>query len=216
MAIKPRHAAVLAGGHMTVTPAPPAESLIVAADSGYDHAVAAGIRVDILVGDLDSISDAGLAHAEAAGIRIDRHDAAKDATDLELAFEVALLSGAQAIVLYGGEGGSIAHLLGVASLIASDRYHDVAVRWQTGSGVAHVVREHRPFTGSAAVGTTVSVLAVTDASGVSTAGLAWGLDDDELVRGTSRGLSNLTNEAEFSVTLGSGVLLVIVEGPPSP
>lgn len=215
MANIPRHAAVIAGGDMTTSLTPPADSHVIAADSGYDHAMAAGTRVDVLVGDLDSISEAGLAHAEAAGVRIERHDEAKDASDLELAFDVALLTKAPTIVLYGGEGGSLAHLLGVASLITSDRYENVAVRWHTGTGVAHVVRNHQPLTATAAVGTAVSVLAVTGAKGVSTHGLAWRLDGDELARGTSRGLSNLTNQPEFSVTVGSGVLLVIVEGPPT-
>ena len=50
--------------------------------------------VDLLVGDLDSISPEGLAAAEDSGIRIERHAIDKDATDLELSLAAAVRHGA--------------------------------------------------------------------------------------------------------------------------
>ena len=67
-----------------VTPAPTA---IVAADGGLDHARAAGLIPDVLVGDLDSVSPAGLDWAT-ANISVQRHPADKSATDTELALRV--------------------------------------------------------------------------------------------------------------------------------
>ena len=49
-----------------------------------------GLTVDLLVGDLDSVSATGLAAAEAAGTAVERHPPAKDATDTELAIAAAL------------------------------------------------------------------------------------------------------------------------------
>src|ERR1043165_10182570 len=78
---------VIGGGSLSpraaaeVTP----EDIIVAADSGLDHAVAAGLRPSILVGDLDSISAHGKMWAYAHELDIDEHDVDKDATDTELA-----------------------------------------------------------------------------------------------------------------------------------
>ena len=61
-----------------------ATPLVIAADGGLDHARAAGLDPDVLVGDLDSISALGLAwaseHAEVV-----RHPVDKAATDTELA-----------------------------------------------------------------------------------------------------------------------------------
>ena len=65
-------------------------AFVVAADGGADAALALGLHVDLAIGDFDSISAAGLAALERAGTRIERHPAAKDATDLELALDAAL------------------------------------------------------------------------------------------------------------------------------
>lgn len=207
------HATVFAGGEANVTPSPGPRNFVVAADSGYDHAHAWGLDVDVLIGDLDSISDQGLAHAEETGVEIVRHDAAKDATDVELALDLALDRGAQGIELYGGEGGELGHLLGVASLIGSDRYSSVFVEWYTQSGIVTVVRPERPLTVAPPIGTGVSLIPVIDTDGVNTTGLLWPLRGEPLQRGTSRGLSNQTNEDEVGVTIASGLLLALVEGP---
>lgn len=61
-----------------------------------------------------------------------------------------------------------------------------------------------------AVGDLVSLLPVGgDAAGVSTNGLRWPLDRETLAIGRSRGLSNVVDAAPASVSLESGVLLVI-------
>ncbi len=63
----------------------PADSLVIAADSGLDHAQAVGWPVDYVVGDLDSVGPAALAAAEQQGATVERHPIAKDQTDLGLA-----------------------------------------------------------------------------------------------------------------------------------
>jgi thiamine pyrophosphokinase len=49
--------------------------LIVAADSGLEHALALGRHVHLVVGDLDSVDPAALADAEARGADVERHPA---------------------------------------------------------------------------------------------------------------------------------------------
>src|SRR5690348_6735160 len=67
----------------------PREATVVAAASGVDHALALGRHVEVAVGDFDSVSPAGLARVRAEGAEVERHPAAKDKTDLELALDVA-------------------------------------------------------------------------------------------------------------------------------
>ena len=71
------------------SPRSPPTPTIIAADSGLDHAVAAGLRPDVLVGDLDSISAHGQMWAYAHELEIDEHPTDKDATDTELALACA-------------------------------------------------------------------------------------------------------------------------------
>src|SRR5690242_14035395 len=81
----------------------PPYATVIAADGGLDHAYALGLPVDLLVGDLDSVSAAALARAIAEGVTIDRHPAAKDETDLELALDhVCRLRMTRALVLGAG------------------------------------------------------------------------------------------------------------------
>ena len=74
----------------------PAGAFVIAADSGLEHAAALGLAVDVLVGDLDSVSTSALEAAEEAGVRVERHPVDKEATDLELALDYALALGATA------------------------------------------------------------------------------------------------------------------------
>ncbi|MGZ8687024.1 MAG: hypothetical protein ACXWZP_01210, partial [Gaiellaceae bacterium] len=80
---------VVAGGappHPGAAPGPAAAiaadntTTVIAADGGVDRALALGLRVDIAVGDFDSVTPGGLAAVEASGARLERHPAAKDAT----------------------------------------------------------------------------------------------------------------------------------------
>ena len=68
--------------------------LVVAADGGWDKAVALGLRPALLVGDADSLSDARFAELAAQGVPIERSPTAKDESDTELAFMAALRRGA--------------------------------------------------------------------------------------------------------------------------
>src|SRR5262245_53430482 len=97
-----RRALVFAGGDPLVPEAVadlPADALVIAADSGVERAQSIDRAIDIAVGDFDSCSPVALTQAEAAGTRVDRHPATKDATDLELALDVARAEGARAVTV---------------------------------------------------------------------------------------------------------------------
>src|SRR5262249_7199726 len=105
---------VVIGGsapHPAVTTRLPDDRFVIAADSGLAHARALGLHVDLVVGDFDSVSSAGLAAAERDGVPIERHPAAKDAIDTELAMEAALARGARRVIFVTGGGDRLDHLL---------------------------------------------------------------------------------------------------------
>jgi thiamine pyrophosphokinase len=202
---------VFAGGAIRTTPSSDTEAIVIAADSGYDHATAVGHRVNLLVGDLDSISDHGLAHAEAAGIEIDRHPRSKDATDLELALEAARGLSASSIDIYGGEEGRIDHLLAIAVGLADTRWTGIDVTWHTETATVRPLLNGGHLHLDAAIGAVVSLIVVSDCMGVTTRGLKWQLSGEDLRRGTSRGLSNQVAELPVSVSLDRGTVLVVTE-----
>jgi thiamine pyrophosphokinase len=205
---------VVAGGE-----APPADSAlavppgarVVAADGGLEHAHALGLDVAIAVGDFDSASPESVARAETSGTRLERHAAAKDATDLELALDTAVALGSSNVLVLAGEGGRLDHLLGVLLLLGADRYAGVRLDAYVGRARVHVLRGGRELEG--APGELVSLLAVNGpAVDVSTEGLAYPLAGETLLPGSSRGVSNVFVGERALVRVGEGVLLAVRPG----
>lgn len=189
----------------------PRDAIVVAADEGIDRANALGLTVHVAVGDFDSVSPAALAAAEAAGARIERHPEAKDATDLELALDAALRLGAQRVLVLGGDGGRVDHLLAALLLLGSDRYADVQLDALLGPAALHVVRRERTLGGTR--GELISLLPLHGAAvGVRTSGLRYPLAGETLPPGTSRGVSNVFEAEEATISLDAGVLLALRPG----
>jgi thiamine pyrophosphokinase len=207
-----RKAVVFAGGGMHLHPVVDDDALVVAADSGYDNARSAEIAVDVLVGDMDSISPEGLLHAEQHDVAIARYPADKDETDLELAIDAAVTSGALSIAIYGGEGGRPSHLFGIGLTLANAKWSHVAIAWHIKSATVQVTLPSRPVSVEKRTGA-VSLLPVGNVRGVTTTGLQWALNDDDLAAGTTRGLSNRMTHTTATVSVGDGAVLVVAEEP---
>jgi thiamine pyrophosphokinase len=214
----PRRALVFAGGEPTPLEELvdlPEDALVVAADSGAELALAAGRRVDVLVGDLDSVRPETAERVRASGGRVERHPPDKDATDLALALDVALAGGAEQVTVIGGAGGRLDHLLGNVALLAAERYAGAVIDARIGSAQVLVVRGRRSFGGRPRQ--LVSLLpAGGTASGVTTEGLLFPLAGATLEAGTSWGISNQMLGERAAVSVADGVLLVVLPGPLGP
>ena len=172
----------------------------------------AGVDVDTLIGDLDSLSSVGLAHARAHGVVIDEHPADKDATDLELALDAAVVAGARSIDLFGGEGGAPGHRLAGTMLITSQRLRGIRMRWHVRDALIEVLRPDTPVSITGPPSAYVSIVPVGDVTGVRTRGLRWRLAGETLPAGSSRGTNNRLDADHGTITIGSGVALVVTEG----
>ena len=126
-------ALVITGGGSVLRTLPPGveDARVLAADGGLAEARRLGLEVDVVVGDLDSARPQDVAAAEAAGAEVERHPEDKDATDLELAIDRAISDGATRVVVAGGAGGRLDHLLGNVLVLASSRW--AAVRMEESS-----------------------------------------------------------------------------------
>jgi thiamine pyrophosphokinase len=90
-----------------ITEHPKGDDICIAADSGFHNAKKCGDRVDILVGDLDSIGNYKLDKKT----ELLQVPAEKDVTDTQLAVETAIQRGATELVIIGGFGGRADHML---------------------------------------------------------------------------------------------------------
>jgi thiamine pyrophosphokinase len=191
----------------------PACDLVVAADSGLHHAQTLGVRVDLVIGDFDSVRDDAIDEVARAGAVLERFPVAKDKSDLELALDRARgMAGAGAhLVVVASVAGRLDHALANLLVLASPSYADCAIdafvdRWR--------VRVLRDETRSFAIrpGATVTLLVIdTHAARVTTEGLRYPLDDEPVLRSSTRGVSNVAERDTVTVTVDGGVLFVLHE-----
>lgn len=182
----------------------PDAGLVVAANGGYDIAAALGWRVDVVIGDLDSVLELP------SHVLVEKHPTDKDATDLELTLDMVRRDGPERVVVIGGTGGRHDHEIANAMLLCSDRYSSIdEIDWISARARAHVVRRRRLLHGD--IGTLVGLIPINGAaSGVTTSGLRWNLEDATLESGTTRGVSNLFESPVADVRVKSGVLLAVL------
>ena len=184
----------------------PADRHVIAADSGMDHALALGIEVDLLVGDLDSVQPESIPLAK----KVERHPWDKDVTDLELALLSALDRGEPTLVIAGG-GGRLDHLAAEYAVLASPRWASLDLQIWMGPNLLLPVHSGQCRSVEGAYGATVTLLAVAGpATGVTTTGLRWALDDATLLPDTTRGVSNVLIEPLATIEVREGVVVVIV------
>lgn len=180
----------------------------IAADGGFDKATAAGIDVDEVVGDLDSIGPEGKERLVGSDITVHVHPRSKDATDLELAIDLALARRPGKIVIYGGIGGRIDHTLANAFLLLKGIPAGVPIELAGGAETAVAVGGERRLE-SARIGDPVSLIPISERTVVRTEGLLYRLDGEPLLRGSTRGISNEVSSLPVSVRAEEGVLLLI-------
>jgi thiamine pyrophosphokinase len=205
---------IFAGGNAVARTAVeelPLADRVIAADSGYLIAASMGYRVDTVVGDMDSIGSMAQIHESTEVVR---HPADKDATDLELAFELAVREQPRRIVLVGAEGGRFDHEVAAVSVICSDRWSVIPeIDWVRSDATSYVIRHTRRIQGDP--GDLFSLIPIGgDATGVATTGLKWELNGETLHSGSTRGISNVLLRTEVVVRISGGVLLGVIPAQP--
>jgi thiamine pyrophosphokinase len=189
---------------------------VIAADGGTRHLFRLNHPPDIVMGDMDSLPDDVRPWLAAAHTRLLAYPPAKDETDLELALLYAIENYADPLLIFGALGGRLDQTIANILLLAHPRLHGRAVHLVTPHERAWLVRGNTEIHGQA--GDLVSLIPLGgDAHVAATTGLQWPLQDDVLVFGLARGVSNVLTPAlsaaeaatPATVTLHSGLLLCI-------
>ena len=186
--------------------APDAADLVIAADGGYEHLSRAGIRVDLLLGDFDSIGQVP------SGVPIQRHPIEKDDTDMMLAVKTGLQRGFRSFLLFGGTGGRPDHTLAnlqTLAYLAEQGARGVLV----GGGHAITALKDGRLAFDARFQGFLSVFCLGDrAEGVTLRGLKYTLTDATLTCQVPLGASNEFLGTPASVEVARGTLLVVWAG----
>lgn len=185
------------------------DAYVIAADGGARVAEYFNRDVDLVIGDMDSLSPQEVDELAENGAQIDRHPPEKDATDLELALEYAVEHGAEWVRVIGGLGGRFDQAMANVYLLALPALADCDVSIVAAKQEIRLLRAGiHTLTGHA--GDTVSLIPVGgDVRGIVTDNLKYPLQDETLMFGPARGVSNVMLSATATVTVGAGVLLCV-------
>ncbi len=186
-----------------------ANDYLVGVDGGTLHCLAIDRLPHVVVGDLDSLDATRVEQLVAQGVTIERHPPAKDQTDLELAIERAIKDGAVELILVGASGSRLDQTL-ANLLILAQRDWPAAIKVLNAGEMAQVLRCGQVLTLTGKPGTTVSVLPLTQrVTGITYTGMEYPLVNASLRLGSTRGISNQIKESPATVTIKSGILLVV-------
>ncbi|MDQ6859047.1 MAG: thiamine diphosphokinase [Chloroflexota bacterium] len=186
--------------------------VVIAADGGANRLAAAGRRPDLVVGDMDALSTDAQRELEHAGATLERYPTEKDQTDGELALEAAVNRGADEIAIAGAFGGArLDHMVGNLMLLAHEDYAAIDVVLLTEHATFRALLGPGILEVEGAPGDWVTLEPLSEvARGVATDGLRYPLRHEDLVRGSTRGVSNELTGRRGSVEVGAGLLLVAV------
>jgi thiamine pyrophosphokinase len=205
------HTLIFIGGdppHPNVRQHLPGDSYVIAADSGYAHAIAMGFAPDELVGDMDSITAVDLNDARDSNILISQFPSDKDLTDTEIAISSALGREASHITVVSGGGDRFDHVLAMAHSLASCA-RTVRTTLLIGTARVSYATYTKEFQMNTQPGSIISLIPIGGAATVTTTGLQWELENDTLQSFASRGVSNIATGKSVTISVTDGSLAVV-------
>lgn len=191
------------------------DSFLIACDGGCDFLARHDIVPDIVVGDMDSITEDGLKFIEEHDIFTERYPVEKDWTDTEIALNKTEDS---EVFLIAPVSGRIDHVIANMQLVLKLRSEGRKITMTDGITYCY------PLCGEDSVEIDISSFAEPIAvslipwdfgspvKGVTTKGLYYPLNDQDLTSGSSFSFSNhpVEKTARIAVSIRAGLLLTVV------
>ena len=201
---------IYSGGEIypeNITEHPKSRDLCIAADSGFANAKALGDRVDIALGDFDSL--AGGADSIPDTVEKMTVPAEKDETDTQLAVNVAIAKGAEEIVIIGGLSGRLDHTLSNLAILEALFDLGISAMILDGRNRARYIRSTSTLIPRSGYKYLSLIAADEKVKGVSVEGCKYPLKNKNLTRKYQYTVSNEINENCALVSVKRGGLFVL-------
>ena len=200
---------VYTGGRIlpeNITEHPKGDDLRIAADAGYENALALGERVDLLLGDFDSLKLRDMPK-EVERLQV---PAEKDFTDTQLAVDTALKKGATEICIIGGLDGRLDHTLSNLAILEDLQGKGIYATITNGFNRVRFLRENSAIIPKNPYFRYISLICAEErAKGVCIDGVKYPLQNATLSRRNQYAVSNeITGNCAF-VAVQKGALYVI-------
>lgn len=186
------------------------DDVIIAADGGAHHCLAAGLWPDFVIGDMDSITTPVINQLRENGTQLVLYPRDKDQTDLELALSLAAEKGFKDALLLGMFGGRLDQSLANLLLLTRNEWQDLRLIISNEPDTAYLMRGQDEISLQGNPGDIISLIPLSNlVENVSTQGLRWPLDHADLRFGTTLSISNELLDINARVQIGMGNLLLI-------
>jgi len=181
---------------------------VICADGGTHHALALGLKPNLVIGDMDSIARDQFQELQKAGVAIELFPGDKNETDLELAIDRAIDIDPEQLLIIGALGGRLDQMLGNIALLSNGKLTTLDARLDDGMEEIFFCRDQAQVQGRS--GDIVSLIPWGEpVFGVQTQDLKWPLKNETLYPDKTRGISNEMLNDVASIKIDSGLLLII-------
>lgn len=178
--------------------------LLIACDGAYAKAIRYGLKPQIVIGDIDSLSLKFFPR----GVQVLRFPQDKNETDAELALDLALGKKPKEILWIAPFGGRWDHSFANLFLLTKAAEKKIPVRLFQGQWEIQLILSHVSVHGTP--GQRISLVPLSEeVRGVTTKGLKYPLRDDILRQRETRGVSNVFAARRAVITISRGWLLAL-------
>ncbi|WP_192930192.1 thiamine diphosphokinase [Alkaliphilus pronyensis] len=183
-------------------------SYIICADGAAKYLVSLHKRPNLLLGDFDSISKKDMNWMLNEGVKVERYSTRKDKTDTDIALDYAIALNPQLITIVGCMGSRWDHSLG--NLMLLNRLLEMGIKGalMDEKNIATITNSELEVEATDA---NVSIIPLSSCvKGVTLEGMEYPLNNYDISRGSSIGISNRLLSKKGKITVKDGVLLVII------
>ena len=208
---KERNALVICNGEVlskkAIAPLLLTGPFIVCADGGANKARKLGVRPDVIIGDLDSITPA--VRESFSNVRT-IHVESQNSTDLEKVLDYLVKHRYRSAVVVGAMGGRPDHSLSNLSILK--KYHNrIRLLFSDSSCDVQIVDRRIMF--ASEIGSIISLLPLGRCEGIMTSGLEFSLHNETLELGVREGTSNRVVSSPVTISVKKGSLLLFIVKP---
>ena len=183
---------------------------IIAVDGGGNKLRKLELLPDLIIGDLDSITEENKDHFRKENVEIIKHPVEKDQTDSEIAVDYCKENNFEQLYLTAALGGRIDQQLANLNLLEYIYEIDLEAKIISNKIEIALIDQKKEFL--AKKGYRLSLIPQSSTvCGLSIKGCKYNLEDQDIFRSKSRGISNLIENNQAEVKLKSGLLIYVLE-----
>ena len=185
------------------------QAYIIACDGGVKHCRAMMIMPNIMVGDFDSANKEDAEFFENLGVLKEKFPVRKKETDMEIAINMAIDKNSTEIYIVGGLGRRFDHSLANVHILLRPVRLGIRTCLLDEYNIITLVEDSIDIVGEK--GQTVSLIPLTtEVKGINTKNLDYALTNATMEIGHSLGVSNVMTDDVATISVGEGVLILIM------